>query len=95
MGHNEISAKKKIGTIQCPGKEIGETLHQKLNSTPKSPITKINISKWNVWQETVKRRANINRIETKRKTERISKTQCWFLEKNINMIDEFIFKLLK
>ena len=45
-----------------------------------------NISKRSGWQETIKLRAEINQIETKRTIQRINQTRSWFFEKisNIN-----------
>ena len=34
------------------------------------------------WQETIKLRAEINKIETKKTIQRINETKSWFFEKN-------------
>jgi hypothetical protein len=54
-----------------------KALEQKEANTPKRSR----------WQETIKLRAEINQIETKRSIQRINKTRSWFFEK-INKIDE-------
>ena len=75
MGHNESSAKRKIHSIKCPGKETEEILCQQLNITPESLEQKeANSPKRNRQQERVKLIADINQIEIK-KTKKISKKQ--------------------
>ena len=39
-GYNEASAKRKIHSTKCPGKETGEILHWQLNSTTESSRAK-------------------------------------------------------
>ena len=46
------------------------------------------------WQEIIKLRAEINRIEIKRTIQRINETNSWFFE-NINKIEKSLSKLTK
>jgi hypothetical protein len=65
MGHNESNAKRNIYRTKCPGKETGEILHWKLNSTTENK-KEASIPKRSRRQEIVKLRAEINQIKTKR-----------------------------
>ena len=45
-------------------------------------------------KEIIKIRAEINEIETKKTTEKINETKCWFFE-NINKINKSSARLIK
>jgi hypothetical protein len=96
MGYNEHSGKRKTHSTKFPGKETGEILHWKLNSTPESSKTKgrKHTHKRSRRQEIIKLRAEIKQIETKRTIQRINKTRSWFFER-INKIDKPLAKLTK
>jgi hypothetical protein len=68
MGHNESSPKRKTYSSECCQKETRESMHEHLDSTPKSSRTKgkKKSPKRSIQQEIVKLRAEINLVETKR-----------------------------
>jgi hypothetical protein len=51
-----------------------------------------NTHKRSKWQEIIKLRAEINKLETKRRIQRINKTKSWLIE-NINKIEKPLAKL--
>jgi hypothetical protein len=55
---------------------------------------KANSLKRSRWQEIIKIRAEINKVETKRTIQRISQTRIWFFEK-INKIDKPLTRLTR
>ena len=40
MGHNESNPKTKTNSFECLQKESGQSIHEQLDITPKSPRTK-------------------------------------------------------
>ena len=64
--------------------EYLKTLEQKEANSPKRTR----------WQEIIKLRAEISKIETKKTIQRINETKSWFFEK-INKIDKPLSKLTK
>ena len=95
MGHNESSAKRKIHSTKCLGKESGEILHHNLTAHLRALEQKeASLPKRSRRQETVKLRDKINHIETKKTIQRINKTKSWFFER-INKIDKPLATLTK
>ena len=67
MGHNDSSAKRKIHSTKCPGKEIGETYISNLTAHLKALEQKeANTLKRSRRQEIIKLRAEINQLVAKR-----------------------------
>jgi hypothetical protein len=64
--------------------ELLKALEHKEENTPKSSR----------WQKTIKFRAEINLVETKRTIQRINKTKSWFFEK-INKIGKHFMRLTR
>ena len=84
---------RKISQIYVPHTEIGEIIHQQLNSTSESFRTKRSINTPEEQrQEIIKDRPEINQVETKRNIQRINKK--WFIEE-INKIDKTLAKLTR
>jgi hypothetical protein len=72
VGHNECSAKKKVHSTKCLHKEISEIGTGELTSYLKALEQKeVNTPKRNRLQEIIKLRAEVNKMETKRKVQRI------------------------
>ena len=84
---------RKISQIYVPHTEIGEIIHQQLNSTSESFRTKRSINTPEEQrQEIIKDRPEINQVETKRNIQRINKK--WSIEE-INKIDKTLAKLTR
>ena len=66
MGHNESSAKRKILSTKHPGKEVELSYTSKITVHLRALEQKANTPKRRRWQEIVKLKAKINKIETKR-----------------------------
>jgi hypothetical protein len=82
MGHNESSAKRKLHSTKCPGKELQRSYTSSLTAHLRTLEQKeVNTLKRSRWQEIVKFRAELNKIKTKRTIEKVNKTKSCFFEK--------------
>ena len=95
MGHHESSVKRKVHSTKCLHKEAGKIHTNELTEHLKTLEQKeANSPKRTRWQEIIKLRAEINKIETKKTIQRINETKSWFFEK-MNKIDKTLSKLTK
>ena len=90
MGHYESSAKRIVRSIKCPHKECEESSRIIENSRTK----RNRLMQEGRRQEIIKKRAEINKIETKKTKQRINETKSCFFEK-INNTDKSLSKLIK
>ena len=96
MGHNEISAKRKIHSTKCTDIKKLEgfytnNLTAQLNTLEQNEA---NTQKRSKRKEIINLRTKNNQIKTKRMIQRIDKTKCSFFEK-INKIEKLLAKLIK
>jgi hypothetical protein len=84
VGHIESSPKRKTHSSKCLQKETGERAYtSSLTAYLKALEQKeANSPKRSRLQETIKLRAEINHMETKRTIQRINQTRSWFFEEN-------------
>jgi hypothetical protein len=101
MGHNESSArtkkkKKKNIALNTSKKKLEKTHTSSLTAYLKALEQKqANTFKRSRWQKIIiKLSTEINKVETKRITQRINKNRSWFFEK-INRIDEPLARLAR
>jgi hypothetical protein len=95
MGHNESNLKRKTHSSECLQKETRESIHYQLDSTPKSLEQKeANSPKRSRPQETIKLRAEIHQVVTRRTIQRINQTRSCFFEKIIK-IDKPLARLTR
>jgi hypothetical protein len=85
MGHNESISKRKTHRSECLQKKLvrahTSSLTTHLNALEQKEA---NSPKWNSWQEIIKLRGEINKVET-RTIQRINQTRSWYFKK-INKI---------
>jgi hypothetical protein len=95
MGHNESSTKRKLIALSASKKKLERDYTSNLTGHMKALEQKeANTFKRSRWQEIIKLRAEINKIERKRTIQRINQTQSWFVEK-INKVDKLLSNLTK
>jgi hypothetical protein len=86
--NNESSAKRKIQSTECPGKQIGEILHLQLKAHGRALEQKeANSPKRSRRQEIVKLRAEINQMETKRTIQKSTKPKSDSLKESTRSIN--------
>ena len=95
MGHNESSVKGKFIALNAYIKKLEKSHTSELTEHLKTLEQKEAHSLKRIgWQELIKLRSDINKIETKKTIQRINETKSWFFKK-INKIDKSLPKLTK
>jgi len=95
MRHIESTVKSKFIALSALAKKVERFYTSHLTAHLGAVEEKeANLHKRSRWQKIVKLRALINKIETKRTMQRISKTKTWFFEKISNR-DSPLAKLTK
>jgi hypothetical protein len=85
----------KLITLSAFKRKLKRTYTSSLRAHPEAlELKEANSLKRSRWQEIIKRRVEINQVETKRTIQKIIQTRSWFFEK-INKIDKPLARLTR